>query len=132
LIPYGDVSLDAVVRLHLRFAGPLPTTRRRPPTRPRGTPRAASTARFCAHFLTRRENRSPRFSANLQAICAASEMTVHNIVKTTVFVTDRNLQPAFHSARLAVFGDHPASTVPFVWGLGEPHFVVEADAAAVA
>ena len=89
--------------------------------------------RFCAHFLTRRRNTSPRFSANLQATLAANEMRVHNIVKPTVFVTDRNLQPTFRSARLAVFGDHtPASTVPFVSDLVNPHLVVEVDAEAVA
>jgi enamine deaminase RidA (YjgF/YER057c/UK114 family) len=71
--------------------------------------------------------------ANLRAVLTANGMTVENIVKTTVFLTDRGLLPAFRSARSAVFGDHaPASTLLFVAGLADPRFVVEIEAEAVA
>jgi len=71
--------------------------------------------------------------ANLRAVLTANEMTVQNIVKTTVFLTDRGLLPAFRSARSAVFGDHaPASTLLFVVGLADPRLVVEIEAEAVA
>jgi 2-iminobutanoate/2-iminopropanoate deaminase len=70
--------------------------------------------------------------ANLRAVLIANGMAVENIIKTTVFLTDRGLLPAFRSARSAVFGDHaPASTLLFVAGLADPRFVVEIEAEAV-
>ncbi|MGH7210541.1 MAG: RidA family protein, partial [Acetobacteraceae bacterium] len=66
------------------------------------------------------------------AVLVANNMDVTNIVKTTVFLTDRGLLPAFRSARGAVLGDHaPASTLLFVAGLADPRFVVEIEAEAV-
>jgi len=71
--------------------------------------------------------------ANLRAVLTANGMAVENIVKTTVFLTDRDLLAAFRSARGAVFGEHaPASTLLFVAGLADPRFVVEIEAEAVA
>jgi len=71
--------------------------------------------------------------ANLRAVLTANGMGVENIVKTTVFLTDRGLLTAFRSARGAVFGDHaPASTLLFVAGLADPRFVVEIEAEAIA
>jgi 2-iminobutanoate/2-iminopropanoate deaminase len=71
--------------------------------------------------------------ANLRAVLTANGMTVENIIKTTVFLTDRGLLSIFRSARAAVFGDHaPASTLLFVAGLADPRFVVEIEAEAVA
>jgi 2-iminobutanoate/2-iminopropanoate deaminase len=71
--------------------------------------------------------------ANLRAILAAHGMTVENIVKTTAFLTDRELLPAYRQARGAAFGDHaPASTLLFVAGLADPRWVVEIEAEAVA
>jgi enamine deaminase RidA (YjgF/YER057c/UK114 family) len=59
-------------------------------------------------------------------------MTVANIVKTTVFLTDRSLLGAFRAARGALLGEHaPASTLLFVAGLADPRFVVEIEAEAV-
>ncbi len=71
--------------------------------------------------------------ANLRAVLSANGMNVGNIVKTTVFLTDRELLSAFRAARGAVFADHaPASTLLFVAGLADPRFVVEIEAEAVA
>src|SRR3984957_2231570 len=71
--------------------------------------------------------------ANLRAVLSANGMTVGNIVKTTVFLTDRELLSAFRAARSAVFADHaPASTLLFVAGLADPRFMVEIEAEAVA
>jgi 2-iminobutanoate/2-iminopropanoate deaminase len=71
--------------------------------------------------------------ANLRAILTAHGMGIQNIVKTTVFLTDRGLLPTFRQARGAAFGDHaPASTLLFVAGLADPAFVVEIEAEAVA
>lgn len=71
--------------------------------------------------------------ANLRAVLAANGMAVENIVKTTAFLTDRGLLPAYRQARGAVFGEHaPASTLLFVAGLADPTFVVEIEAEAVA
>jgi enamine deaminase RidA (YjgF/YER057c/UK114 family) len=71
--------------------------------------------------------------ANLRAVLTANGMAVENIVKTTVFLTDRELLAGFRSARGAVFGEHaPASTLLFVAGLADPRFMVEIEAEAVA
>jgi 2-iminobutanoate/2-iminopropanoate deaminase len=71
--------------------------------------------------------------ANLRAVLTANGMDVTNIVKTTVFLTDRDLLTAFRAARGAVLGEHaPASTLLFVAGLADPRFVVEIEAEAVA
>ena len=71
--------------------------------------------------------------ANLRAVLEANEMTVTNIVKTTVFLTDRSLLGAYRAARTALLGEHaPASTLLFVAGLADPRFVVEIEAAAAA
>jgi 2-iminobutanoate/2-iminopropanoate deaminase len=71
--------------------------------------------------------------ANLRALLEANGMGVANIVKTTVFLTDRELLQSFRSARSAVLGDHvPASTLLFVAGLADPRFMVEIEAEAVA
>jgi 2-iminobutanoate/2-iminopropanoate deaminase len=70
--------------------------------------------------------------ANLRAILEANEMTVANIVKTTVFLTDRSLLGAFRAARAAVLGEHaPASTLLFISGLVDPKLVVEIEALVV-
>jgi 2-iminobutanoate/2-iminopropanoate deaminase len=71
--------------------------------------------------------------ANLRAVLTANGMGVENIVKTTVFLTDRGLLTAFRQARSAAFGDHaPASTLLFVAGLVDPSLVVEIEAEAIA
>jgi 2-iminobutanoate/2-iminopropanoate deaminase len=71
--------------------------------------------------------------ANLRAVLEANGMGISNIIKTTVFLTDRDLLTAFRSTRGAVFGDHaPASTLLFVAGLADPRFMVEIEAEAVA
>lgn len=72
--------------------------------------------------------------ANLRAILAAHDMTVANIVKSTAFLTDRDLLTAYRSARAAMFGDNPpaASTLLFVAGLADPAWQFEIEAEAVA
>jgi enamine deaminase RidA (YjgF/YER057c/UK114 family) len=71
--------------------------------------------------------------ANLRAVLEANEMGITNIVKTTVFLTDRSLLASFRAARDAVYGGHaPCSTLLFVSGLADPRFMVEIEAEAVA
>jgi len=71
--------------------------------------------------------------ANLRAVLEANGMDASNIVKTTVFLTDRALLGAFRAARTSLLGDNtPASTLLFVSGLADPRFVVEIEALAVA
>jgi 2-iminobutanoate/2-iminopropanoate deaminase len=71
--------------------------------------------------------------ANLRALLEANGMAVTNLVKTTVFLTDRSLLASFRAARDAVYGGHaPCSTLLFVAGLADPRFVVEIEAEAVA
>jgi len=70
--------------------------------------------------------------ANLRAVLEANGMTVANIIKTTVFLTDRSLLGAYRAARAALLAEHaPASTLLFVAGLADPRFVVEIEAEAV-
>src|SRR5271165_5276834 len=71
--------------------------------------------------------------ANLRAVLEANEMSPANIVKLTVFLTDRSLIGAYRAARTALLGEHaPASTLLLVSGLADPRFVVEVEAEAVA
>jgi 2-iminobutanoate/2-iminopropanoate deaminase len=71
--------------------------------------------------------------ANLRAILESNGMGVTNLVKTTVFLTDRSLLASFRAARDAVYAGHaPCSTLLFVVGLADPRFMVEIEAEAVA
>ena len=71
--------------------------------------------------------------ANLRAVLVANGMTIENLVKTTVFLTDRGLLDAYRAARTAAFAGHaPASTLLFVAGLADPRWMVEIEAEAVA
>lgn len=71
--------------------------------------------------------------ANLRAVLEANEMSIHNVVKITTFLTDRALLTAYRAARATVFADHaPASTLLFISGLADPRFMVEIEAEAVA
>jgi enamine deaminase RidA (YjgF/YER057c/UK114 family) len=69
--------------------------------------------------------------ANLRAVLEAHGMGIADVVKSTVFLTDRALIPAYRAARDAVFADHAAaSTLLVVAGLADPHWVVEIEAEA--
>jgi 2-iminobutanoate/2-iminopropanoate deaminase len=71
--------------------------------------------------------------ANLRAVLEANDMSVTNLVKTTVFLTDRSLLASFRAARDSVYGGHaPCSTLLFVAGLADPRLMVEIEAEAVA
>ena len=60
-------------------------------------------------------------------------MTVNNLVRTTVYLTDRSLLTSFRAARDAVYAGHvPCSTLLFIAGLADPRFMVEIEAEAVA
>jgi len=70
---------------------------------------------------------------NLRAILKAHGMGIENVVKTTAFLTDRALLPAYRAAREAAFAEHaPASTLLFVAGLADPRYTIEIEAEAVA
>ncbi len=71
--------------------------------------------------------------ANIGAILAAHDMTPANVVKVTVFITDRGLLDSLRTQRAAFFGDHVcASTLLIVAGLADPRYVVEIEAEAAA
>lgn len=71
--------------------------------------------------------------ANLRAVLEANGLSRENVVKTTVFLTDRALLSAYRSARGAFFSEHaPASTLLFISGLADPRFMVEIEAEAAA
>jgi len=69
--------------------------------------------------------------ANLRAVLEAHGMDIANIVKTTAFLTDRALIPAYRAARDTLFAAHaPASTLLIVAGLADPRWMVEIEAEA--
>lgn len=69
--------------------------------------------------------------ANLGAILAAHGMGPRDVVKVTVFLTDRALLGAWRARRDAFFAGHaPTSTLLFVAGLADPRFLVEVEAEA--
>lgn len=71
--------------------------------------------------------------ANLKAVLEAQGLTTANVIKTTVFLTDRALIDPYRAARSKVFtSDLPASTLLFVAGLADPRWVVEIEAEAAA
>ncbi len=56
-----------------------------------------------------------------------------DVVKTTVYLTDRDLLGAWRGARASLFGEHTtASTLLFVAGLADPRFKIEVEAEAAA
>lgn len=64
--------------------------------------------------------------ANLGTLLAAHAMTVANIVKITVFLTDPALIPAWRAARAGFMGTHVStSTLLVVAALADPRWVVE-------
>jgi enamine deaminase RidA (YjgF/YER057c/UK114 family) len=70
---------------------------------------------------------------NLRLVLQAHGMDVANVMKTTVFLTDRSLLGPYREVRGRIMGDHaPASTLLFVAGLASPEFLVEIEAEAVA
>lgn len=69
--------------------------------------------------------------ANLGAVLRANGMAPSDVVKVTVFLTDRALIGAWRERRAAFFGGHvPASTLLIVAGLADPRFLVEVEAEA--
>ncbi len=69
--------------------------------------------------------------ANLRTVLAAHGMAAKDVVKVTVFLTERGLIGAWRSQRDAFFAGHaPASTLLIVAGLADPRFVVEVEAEA--
>lgn len=70
---------------------------------------------------------------NLGTILAAHGMGPQNLVKITVFLTERGLIAAWRAQRDGFLAGHaPASTLLVVAGLADPRFLVEVEAEAVA
>jgi 2-iminobutanoate/2-iminopropanoate deaminase len=68
---------------------------------------------------------------NVVAILKASDMTVENLVKVTVYLKEGVDFATVAAARGRYFGDHrPTSTVIFVSGLVKPEWLVEVEAIA--
>ncbi|MGG5889877.1 RidA family protein [Falsiroseomonas sp. HC035] len=70
--------------------------------------------------------------ANLGTVLAAHDMGPANIVKMSVFLTDRGLITPWRMEREKFLGTlAPASTLLIVAGLADPRFVFEVEAEAV-
>ncbi len=66
--------------------------------------------------------------ANVQAILADAGMTLKDIVKTTIFLTDPADYASFAAVRSEVLAGHkPASTLVYVSALVKPDWKVEID-----
>jgi 2-iminobutanoate/2-iminopropanoate deaminase len=71
--------------------------------------------------------------ANILALLQAAGMTVHDLVKVTVFLTDPAHIPLQREVRQRVLGGvTPASTLLVVAGLARPDLLVEIEAIAAA
>jgi 2-iminobutanoate/2-iminopropanoate deaminase len=70
--------------------------------------------------------------ANLEACLAAHGLTVRDVVRLTVYLTDRAYIADMREERRAVFGSSelPTSTLLIVSGLATPELLVEIDAVA--
>ncbi|MCR9221104.1 MAG: RidA family protein [Alphaproteobacteria bacterium] len=69
---------------------------------------------------------------NLQAILAAADMTMADVVKVTAYLTDPADLAAYGAVRSRHLGDcRPASTLVFVSALVKPELKVEVDLVAV-
>jgi 2-iminobutanoate/2-iminopropanoate deaminase len=69
---------------------------------------------------------------NLAAVVAAAGATLDDVVKTTVYLTDRAHRAAVGKVRQEYFSDPPpANTLLVVAGLAEPEMMVEIEAIVV-
>lgn len=70
--------------------------------------------------------------SNLSAVLDAASASLADVVKTTVYLTDRDDRAAVGRVRRAYFADDPpANTLLIVAGLADPRYLVEIDAIAV-
>ena len=69
---------------------------------------------------------------NLQRVLEAASASLADVVRTTVYLTDREHRDAVGRVRREFFTtDPPANTLLIVAGLADPRFLVEIDAIAV-
>lgn len=69
--------------------------------------------------------------ANLKAILAAADMTVSDVVKLTIFLTDEALVGEFMAAGASLLASPPAATtLLFVKALASPDLLIEIEAVA--
>jgi 2-iminobutanoate/2-iminopropanoate deaminase len=70
--------------------------------------------------------------SNLAAVLEAASATLADVVKTTVYLTNRDDRAAVGKVRQAYFtGSPPANTLVVVAGLADPRYLVEIEAIAV-
>ena len=88
---------------------------------------------------TRRDGTTPETTteqaevvfARLEAVLAAANMALSDIVRLTVFLTDREDVGTFVKVRDLVMGDHkPGATILVVKGLARPPLKIEIEAIA--
>lgn len=73
---------------------------------------------------------SARALRNVLACLRENEMTKHDLVKITTYITDSRYVAAFRDARRKVFGDDcaPTSTLVVIDALANPELLVEVEA----
>jgi len=68
--------------------------------------------------------------ANIEAVLASARMSLNDVVKVTVFLTQREDLPLLRGVRAAHLAVAPAVTVVIVAGLHDPDWLVEIEAVA--
>lgn len=68
--------------------------------------------------------------ANIEAVLASARMSLNDVVKVTVFLTQREDLPLLRDVRAAHLAVAPAVTVVIVAGLHDPDWLVEIEAVA--
>jgi enamine deaminase RidA (YjgF/YER057c/UK114 family) len=70
--------------------------------------------------------------SNVVAQLRAADMTVDNLVKVTIFLSDRKYIPEYRAARLKVLGSRTPALTCIITGIFDPAWLIEVEATAVA
>ncbi|XVQ10896.1 RidA family protein [Spirillospora sp. CA-255316] len=69
---------------------------------------------------------------NVQTVLAAADMTVRNLAKVTIYLSDRRYREANSRIRHEVLGDHRPAVTIIITGIYDESWLLEIEAVAVA
>ena len=69
---------------------------------------------------------------NVEAVLKEAGLGFEHLVKTTVYLTDRNYRDEYNRVRMELLpkGDRPTSTLLIISGLARPEYLIEIEAVA--
>ena len=69
---------------------------------------------------------------NVEAVLKEAGLGFEHLVKTTVYLTDRNYRDEYNRVRMELLpkGDRPTSTLLIIGGLARPEYLIEIEAVA--